>query len=48
MLTEENGLNVVRFAPPLVISRAESDWAMDLLVQMLASRAGHGRHAEAV
>ena len=47
VLTKETNLNVVRFAPPLVISRDEIDWAMDRVAEVLAGRAGAGLHAAA-
>ncbi len=56
VLTKETRRNVVRFAPPLVITRAEIDWAVDRVGQALkqlrevrpraeASRTVHGRHS---
>ena len=48
VLTKETNLNVVRFAPPLVISRDEIDWAIDRVAEVLAGRAGAGMHAAAV
>jgi ornithine--oxo-acid transaminase len=40
ILTKETNRNVVRFAPPLVITREEIDWAVDRIGQSLDDMAG--------
>ena len=36
LLCKETHLNIIRFAPPLVITRAEIDWAMERIARVLA------------
>lgn len=36
LLCKETHLNIIRFAPPLVITRAEIDWAMERIAKVLA------------
>ncbi len=35
LLCKETHVNIIRFAPPLVITRAEIDWAMERIVKVL-------------
>jgi ornithine--oxo-acid transaminase len=37
ILAKETHEQVIRFAPPLVISREEADWALDRIAQVLAA-----------
>jgi ornithine--oxo-acid transaminase len=36
ILAKETHGQVIRFAPPLVISREEADWALERIAQVLA------------
>jgi ornithine--oxo-acid transaminase len=37
LLAKETHEQVIRFAPPLVISREEADWALDRIARVLAA-----------
>ena len=37
LLCKETHANVIRFAPPLVITEAEIDWALERIVPVLAN-----------
>jgi ornithine--oxo-acid transaminase len=37
ILAKETHEQVIRFAPPLVISREEADWALDRIAQVLTA-----------